>query len=539
MTIGVNLFRSVRNVNSISMDSPQINRPLNEGQMRTGCRLGCDSHADTCCVNEHAYIESVVEGMTVDAIPFDESLGKVSNLSIVHAILAIDNMLDGQTHLIRICNAIYVPSMQHCLLCPNQAREYSTIIDDVPISLDHTGTSTFSMHTENGTIFPFSRHGPTAFLHVRRPTDAELICLPITDITEEETWVPYEDNNARNINAITPSTHHELSTHVQCHINTFSAGFHDGSTSNFYDYYKPCSEHLQENLQRSITSTITTKPRDALTPDYLANIWNCGKETARKTIEATTCKHYRRKERGITQRFKLSHNFMRYRQIALPAGEFFTDTFSSKVKSIRGHKYSQVYGNKFGFLKCYPMESHAQGPIGDTLSVFIQDVGVVQKLHTDNAPEMVGRKTPFFKKARKEGINLTSIEPKRPDENYGEILVRMVKIGSARLMLRRKVPMRLWCYAMEYFCDLHSVTVPGMFRNRGRIGYEIVMGSTPDISEYVEFQFYDYCFYWDTPQGYPHERKHIGRWLGVAHCVGQAMVFWVMNTLVKLLQGVR
>lgn len=40
------------------------------------------------------------------------------------------------------------------------------------------------------------------------------------------------------------------------------------------------------------------------------------------------------------------------------------------------------------------------------------------KLHTDNAPEMVGRKTPFFKKARKEGINLTSIKLERPNENY-------------------------------------------------------------------------------------------------------------------------
>lgn len=176
-----------------------------------------------------------------------------------------------------------------------------------------------------------------------------------------------------------------------------------------------------------------------------------------------------------------------------------------------------------------------QGPVGDTLSVFIQGVGVVQKLHTDNAPEMVGRKTPFFKKARKEGIDLTSIEPERPDENYGEILVRMVKIGSARLMLWRKVLMRLWCYAMEYFCDIHSITVPGMYRNKGNTWYEIVLGITPDISKYVEFLFYDYCWYWDTPQGYPHAKKHIGRWLGVVHRVGQAMVYWVMNNNGKVI----
>lgn len=89
------MFQSVVHVSSISSNTPQINAQLIEEKMKTGCRLGCDLHADTCCVNEHAYIESVVEGMTVDTIPFDESLGKVSNLSIVHAILAIDNMLDS------------------------------------------------------------------------------------------------------------------------------------------------------------------------------------------------------------------------------------------------------------------------------------------------------------------------------------------------------------------------------------------------------------------------------------------------------------
>ena len=44
-------------------------------------------------------------------------------------------------------------------------------------------------------------------------------------------------------------------------------------------------------------------------------------------------------------------------------------------------------------------------PMGDSLSLIIQDTGVMQKLHTDNAPEMVGRKTPFFARARKEGID--------------------------------------------------------------------------------------------------------------------------------------
>ena len=229
------------------------------------------------------------------------------------------------------------------------------------------------------------------------------------------------------------------------------------------------------------------------------------------TIEASTCTHYRNVTKGLVKRFKPARDFMRYRQIRLPAGEFFPDTMMSKVRSMRGYTCAQIYGNKFGFIKAYPMDSHDKQSVGDTLSLMIQDTGVMQKLHTDNAPEMMGRKTPFFAKARKEGIDLTIIEPLRPDENYGEVLARKAKIRSGKLMIRRNVPLRLWCYAMEYACELETLIVPIMYRNRGRTGYEIIFSTTLDISEYVEFEFYDYCWYWDTPQSYPHERKGLGR----------------------------
>ena len=74
-----------------------------------------------------------------------------------------------------------------------------------------------------------------------------------------------------------------------------------------------------------------------------------------------------------------------------------------------------------------------------------------------------------------------------------------------------------------------------MYRNRGRTGYERIFGSTPDISEYVEFEFYDHCWYWDTPQSYPNEKKGLGRWLGVAHRVGQSMVYYIMNANGKVI----
>ena len=100
--------------------------------MKIGTKLGMDSHADTSCVNKHAFIEAIVDGMTVDAISFDETIGRLSNLPVVHSIYAFDNINTAETMLLRINHAIYVENMKNALLCPNQARCYGTIVDDIP-----------------------------------------------------------------------------------------------------------------------------------------------------------------------------------------------------------------------------------------------------------------------------------------------------------------------------------------------------------------------------------------------------------------------
>jgi hypothetical protein len=49
----------------------------------------------------------------------------------------------------------------------------------------------------------------------------------------------------------------------------------------------------------------------------------------------------------------------------------------------------------------------------------------------------------------------------------------------------------------------------------GRTGHEEITGETPDISEYMDFDFYDWVWYWDTPD---HDNSpKIGRWLGPLH----------------------
>ena len=309
--------------------------------------MGMDSHADTTCVNKHAYIESIVEGLTVDAIPFDSSIGKMSNLPIANAIYAHDDIDSMQTTLLRFNNAIYIRDMRNALLCPNQARENGVIVNDVPLHLDHTDQSTFSIIAEDNE-FGLEQFGPTAFIQLRRPTEEELETLTPIDITSEDGWDPY--GNSRQ-----DHTFASLQSVIRDEIDDW----------------------LLEYPNRSICAVNMSKPKDSLTPEYLSQIWQCGLEMAKRTIEATTCKHYRHTSRGMTKRFKPTRDLTRYRQIRVPAGEFYTDTMMSKVKSVRGHTCAQIYGNKFGFIKSYPMEAHDKNNLGDSLTLMIQDVGVM------------------------------------------------------------------------------------------------------------------------------------------------------------------
>jgi hypothetical protein len=60
-----------------------------------------------------------------------------------------------------------------------------------------------------------------------------------------------------------------------------------------------------------------------------------------------------------------------------------------------------------------------------------------------------------------------------------------------------------------------------------RAPYELLTGDTPDISEYLLHDWYGLCWYYDS-KDFPGERRLLGRWLGVAHRIGQAMCYWIL-----------
>ena len=93
------------------------------------------------------------------------------------------------------------------------------------------------------------------------------------------------------------------------------------------------------------------------------------------------------------------------------------DWMTAKTKSIQQNKGAFVYTNGV-FTETYPSETNQQIPANTSLNEFYQDVGIPEKLASDQAPEFWGCNSAFLKNAKGKGIDLTYAEPDRKNQIY-------------------------------------------------------------------------------------------------------------------------
>ena len=56
------------------------------------------------------------------------------------------------------------------------------------------------------------------------------------------------------------------------------------------------------------------------------------------------------------------------------------------------------------------------------------------------------------------------------------------------------------------------------------------MGFTPDISSFLQFEFYEPIYYFDEfNSGFPFSKEKLGRWLGPTENCGDAMTFFILT----------
>jgi hypothetical protein len=164
---------------------------------------------------------------------------------------------------------------------------------------------------------------------------------------------------------------------------------------------------------------------------------------------------------------------------------FAADNYVGRVLSSCGNRYAFVVAHPNGFCAAYPQPTKDSTTTSQSLRHFINDYGVPRKLIVDGAPEFTGRNGAFAKRCNSYDIDLQVTEPHTPKQNPAEGVIREIRRKWYRLKQQRKVPARLWDYAITWICEIAQLTDNTSIYARERTPLQSITGETPDISEHL------------------------------------------------------
>ena len=211
-------------------------------------------------------------------------------------------------------------------------------------------------------------------------------------------------------------------------------------------------------------------------------------------------------------------------------GKFYTDSMHSKVKSIHGEMGGSMFTNGHGFDLFYPWQRKSEHP--EALMEFIHDVGVPQVMISDGAAELTEGRTKDI--CQEYGIKMKHSVPYSPWQILAEASIRENKKNTRRTLRRTGAPPRTWSYAAKWNAAIRRLTALDIPQLDGRVTEENVKGSTPDISSYAMFDRYQLVWYYTPIAGFPHQKKTIGQWLGVAENCTDDLAYSILPASCKV-----
>ena len=532
---------SKRTVKRMERHPGDIPNPTTPG---TISRNELDTHADTCCAGTNWALMEYT-GEICEVSPFLNTYDPVKEIPVARCCTVWTSEESGEEYLLVGDQMLWFGnSLENSLINPNQIREYGFNVYDDPFK-DMFGID------GNDFFIPFETTGTVVHFETRTPTLWEQRNLPIILLTAE-TWDPSnvmlrpqrktrEANEMQTILSLTSGkTRKEIASlrtamensravrngQIESELGKISPTFNDRTfckrligAVNIATTYR---DDIDE-VRRKISSVNSNDRHSKVGPEELARKWNIGLQTAKETLAASTQYGVRTAIHPMTRRVRVDHLHLHRPRLR---GTWFADTLISKVKSIQGNTCANIF-TQGKFTKVVP--AAARSDAGKTLIDFTDDVGIPEELITDGAGEFTGKNTEFVKEARRMRIKLHIAEQGRKNQNHAA--ERKIGILSKRWKLRmtkKKVPKRLWDFGLVHEGELLSRIARG--HNR-RTGYEEITGDTPNIAEWLDFEFYDLVWWLDRSKkpNINDDTRRLARWLGVSHRVGSDLCYWLIT----------
>ena len=498
----------------------------------TIARCEMDSHADTCVAGPNFKILEFT-GEQCDVAPYTSDYDPIVNVSVVNAGTAFTDESTGETVILRFNQVLwYGNRMKMSLINPNQLRYYGITVSDDPTD----SARAFGITVEGGTHVPFKMDGTTVYFETRVPTQYELENCKTIQVTDETVWEPSSVTIA-SVTVTSDLPMIELSERRKISAMSVMNNNNIPPPEESCNDLMPCDDATLLNrmignvrvataYREASISFVGSKHRHSrVNAETVARKSWCGIETAQRTLKTTTQRGVRYAIHPLHRRYRVDHLNLHRRRLT---DTFYMDTLFSKVKSLNGMECAQLITNG-SFTRVYPMESKSSHDIAQALTEFVDDVGVPGTLICDFATGQTGKNTKVMKVIRRNQIRLLPAEKGRGTKrnHKAETEIREIKTKWKTRMRKNQVPSRLWDYGLVYISEVQSLLARGTDQ---RPGIEKVLGQTVDISEWLDFDFYDRVWYWDHQKtDMTNEQAKIGRWLGIAHRVGSDMTYWILT----------
>ena len=136
------------------------------------------------------------------------------------------------------------------------------------------------------------------------------------------------------------------------------------------------------------------------------------------------------------------------------------------------------------------------------------------------------QKTESMQNARKYLINYHVAESYHPNHNFAEGVICEIRKKWYRIKLHKLVRQRLWDHWLQLTCDIQNRTSNRARGLDGRCPLEQESGKSVDISEYLDFGFYNWVLYRNNAGL---GMTKLGRRLGGSHQIGTIMIFLGTN----------
>ena len=346
-----------------------------------------------------------------------------------------------------------------------QLRDHGMDVDDRPIK--YGGRQ--QMETMESVVFPLNMKGGLAHLTIQYPTDEEISSYPVLEITSDLPWNPegLEDHNDRTLQEVKTEKH------------------------------GPDLEQLAPCLGWKPTEVI--KRTLEATTQYVKN-----------SLRIPMRRHFKTRNRATYVR--------RLREIIC------TDTFFASRPAKDGITCAQMYvGKKSGLTQVFGMSSESQ--FSETLQDFIRKWGAPDVLMSDNAKSETGKKVK--KILREYCIKDQQSEAHQQNQNLAESRIGEIKRSTNIMMDRTGTPDDLWYLCMTYVVYLLNHLAVSKLNWKTPI--EMATGETPDISNLLQFHWYEKVYYYDHSMSFPDSKEKLGRFVGIAEHVGDTLTYHILT----------